>query len=502
MPEKDTITKTEVRMYKMGTGDCFAIKFYAGDKVSFKLMIDCGTWSGKKAHLEKYVKDLKTWFESEIDLLVVTHEHKDHVYGFEACEQLFTEGFEIKQTWLGWTEDDQNPTVQDWMKSYGQKKLALARATERIRSFVGEELNEFAYEHELHFQGIISSRKSFADRLGDLADFQFSLKDGQYVGNLKGMAIVKEKLAAGKIVFKEPGIVIRDLAGLSGVNIYVLGPPKQWSSVKKENGGKGESYEHNKELYKSDAFAAAILSSGENDSELSPFHGRYIVNSSADPRTWEICSRNYKDGDNDWRNIDFDWLMGAGELALRVSSMTNNLSLALAFEFESSKKVMLFPGDAEYGSWASWHGIPWDASVPRVKNPDHSEKGVVEDLLNRTVFYKVAHHLSHNGTARRLGLEMMNHPELVAMATLDYDVISDGWTSTIPNVGLIEELVNRTRGRLMVMNESGLLANRKTMETLTHRIERGKSALNKDQRTDFEKKLKVEDLYIQYTIQV
>ncbi len=107
--------------------------------------------------------------------------------------------------------------------------------------------------------------------------------------------------------------------------------------------------------------------------------------------------------------------------------MTNNLSLALAIGFEDSGRVMLFPGDAEYGSWASWHKINW--TEPSRTPGTH----LTEDLLNRTVFYKVAHHLSHNGTAQRLGLEMMRAPDLAAMATLDYSVISNGWTTTMPN---------------------------------------------------------------------
>ena len=483
----------------MGTGDCFALKFFKGEELGFKMMIDCGTWSGAKAHLEPYIIDLKTWFDNEIDLLVITHEHKDHVYGFEACEHLFTADFNIKETWMAWTEDDQNPITQDWMKDYGQKKLALAIATERIRNFVSDEFNLQVYDHEFSYEGIVKSKQAFSDKLNELTDFQFSVDKGAYVGNLKGMKIVKEKLAKDKILFKEPGQIYRDLEGLPGVNIYVLGPPKSWKSIKKESGGKGESYTHNTELFKSDAFAAAILEGTDEDNQdLLPFDKKYIIDPASE--RWVTVTTNYKNDQTDWRNIDFDWLMGAGELGLRVASMTNNLSLALAIEFQQSKKVMLFPGDAEYGSWASWHDITWDSSVPRQVNPDKTEKGVIEDLLNRTVFYKVAHHLSHNGTARRLGLEMMTHQDLVAMATLDYEVISSGWTSTMPNVELIAELVKRTKGRLVVMNENNILADRTTKETLTAHILKGKNSMSPQEKEQFAKNIIVEDLYAEYTL--
>ena len=42
-----------------------------------------------------------------------------------------------------------------------------------------------------------------------------------------------------------------------------------------------------------------------------------------------------------------------------------------------------------------------------------------EQLLNRTVLYKVGHHGSHNATLREKGLEMMTDADLVAMVPVD-----------------------------------------------------------------------------------
>jgi hypothetical protein len=68
-----------------------------------------------------------------------------------------------------------------------------------------------------------------------------------------------------------------------------------------------------------------------------------------------------------------------------------------------SGKVLLFAGDAQIGNWLSWQDVPWkDQSI----NTD--------DLLARTVFYKVGHHASHNATLVA-GLEKMTSPELVAL---------------------------------------------------------------------------------------
>jgi hypothetical protein len=56
----------------------------------------------------------------------------------------------------------------------------------------------------------------------------------------------------------------------------------------------------------------------------------------------------------------------------------------------------------------------------------------------------------------RLGMEMMTHQDLAAMATLDYRVISDGWKSTMPNRLLLKNLLIETKGRLLIMNDTGL----------------------------------------------
>ena len=103
------ITHIQIRMYRMGTGDCFALKFFAGESLKLKMMIDCGVWRGEAEHLEKYVANLKEYFalegEKGVDVLVVTHEHKDHVYVFEACKNLFMDDFPIKEVWMGWPEE-------------------------------------------------------------------------------------------------------------------------------------------------------------------------------------------------------------------------------------------------------------------------------------------------------------------------------------------------------------------------------------------------------------
>lgn len=82
-------------------------------------------------------------------------------------------------------------------------------------------------------------------------------------------------------------------------------------------------------------------------------------------------------------------------MAIALTGHINNTSLVLAFELGEDGPVLLFPGDAQAGSWASWSGLKWD-----VRYRDHTRQVTGADLLRRVVFYKVGHHGSHNATIK------------------------------------------------------------------------------------------------------
>jgi hypothetical protein len=499
--KKGAVDSATVRMYRIGTGDCFAIKFFAGSKATFNLMIDCGAQQGEAKVFAKYVNDLKSFVGNSLDALVVTHEHTDHVLGFERCKNLFTTDFTVKETWMSWAENDNRKDVKTLKDEHGKRKMALAMAAKAYATAV--ENAEASVEITSAYRGaeVLSAYKHFNQSLRGFTELQMGLSaTGDYIGPLKGMASVKNEITPkknGKPVIRhfEPGDVIEDIIGLKGVRIYVLGPPKDWTTIKEETSQqKGEAYDHNKEFGKSDAFAVAVnhLADPNPPKSLFPFDEAHEIGAFA----------KYNDPKETWRRIDHDWLMSAGSLALRLNSGINNLSLVLAIEFIESGRVMLFPGDAEYGSWASWHKIPWKEKG-RTTGPDGKPKHLTEDLLNRTVFYKVAHHLSHNGTAKRKGLEMMTHPDLAAMATLDYDVIDEGWKSTMPNQGILADLLRQTKGRLMVMRTGELLYDRRNKIELQGKIDERRSEMSASERKAFKAAHtdpKVDDLYIEYTV--
>jgi hypothetical protein len=483
------ITNAIVRMYRTGTGDCFIVKFLAGDKEQFTMMIDGGTWSGDKAHLDKYVNDLKGFVNKHIDVLVVTHEHKDHVYLWDVCKDLLTDDFTVDRVWMGWTEKDKGTKVKQWQKDYGNKKKALEKATSLLRAVLNDAALEAQMNTEYNGNNMLASRRQFAEVLENFNRLHNDLGvAGEYVGGLAGMKTIKF-LGKNKTKYFRPGDIIEDIPQLDGIKIYVLGPPLTWDDVKVEAGGKGESYDHNKELSGSDAFAAAVLGKGIPDSFGLPFDDQDVLTNDMDPGL-----KFYTEKKNEWRKIDSDWLYSAGTLALRINSITNNLSLALAIEFEESGRVMLFPGDAEYGSWESWHTIKW--SEPCKNGKPH----FTEDLLSRTVFYKVAHHLSHHGTAERLGMAMLTHPDLSSMATLDYNAISTNWKNTMPNRALLKDLIKQTRGRLMLMNDAQIFYDLANTVPLGEKIKTERGKMTAKDAKDFDAAYKEDVLYLQYNV--
>src|SRR5690349_8636310 len=99
------ITSVKIRMYNTGSvGDCLLLLFYKGNKVSFKMLIDCGGWNADTPSIKACAQDIATVTDNKIDLLVVTHQHEDHISGFNQAREIF-DTIEVGQVWMSWIED-------------------------------------------------------------------------------------------------------------------------------------------------------------------------------------------------------------------------------------------------------------------------------------------------------------------------------------------------------------------------------------------------------------
>jgi hypothetical protein len=194
-----------------------------------------------------------------------------------------------------------------------------------------------------------------------------------------------------------------------GMRFYILGPPHNEKLIRKTRPSKVDPETYGLSLALDNFQTNVALALGLSDTDATadgnerpaldwpdrdtPFSTLHAIPEQV-AREIDFFKRGYWGGET-WRRIDAAWLGGAEQLALQLDSATNNTSLVLAIELADGD-VLLFVGDAQVGSWLSWHELKWRVGTRTVTGPD---------LLKRTIFYKVGHHGSHNATLSKEGLE-------------------------------------------------------------------------------------------------
>jgi hypothetical protein len=289
-----------------------------------------------------------------------------------------------------------------------------------------------------------------------------------------------------KINYRKPGEVIDDLEGAEGIKFYVLGPPRdpdlKFLKIEMDE----EQMYHLAIAGEASASALDIGSKVNSGVALadkrSPFADKYIERDGMDS-----FNKAYNSADLSWRQIETDSIDADGELALALTRLTNNTSLAMALEFEASGRVILLPADAQSGNWMSWHKPDVMKSLKSKGGKDTNE------LLANTVFYKVGHHGSHNGTGSVVGLDLVKSDQLVAFMPLVQDKVPEAWggAENFPAKELYKVLIEKTKGRLVRTDEG----------PVTHKTARQyRAAMSKKDAQAFQKNLTKGPNYYEYTV--
>ncbi len=473
--------EVRVRLYGQGVGDCFLLAFppQEEDGAPCYMVIDCGIALGTPQRVERteaIVADLAAATGGKIDILVITHQHFDHVSSFRDTYGAW-QNIEVQNLYLSWTE---TTAEKGEVKGRKQFEEVLKRAAEAaIGHATPEEL---------------ASRPTLAAQ----ADF-LGFTPGEKPKDLDDAMEFARSLSRSEIRYFRPG----DVFSVPGTAChgYVLGPP-----LPNQTNARGKAYiellEDDEEMYAyadfglvadrgliggANAFAlcddlalpalaSALLADDaldrDRDEGFSPFSYPKRLD-------WDYAmaapffAAHYGNGEHGengkWRRIDEDWLAGGSQLALRAGDFTNNVSLVLAFDVPGSDKMLLFPGDAQVGNWLSWHDIKaWnyvDDSLP--ENPPRAGDGksLMENLLGRIAFYKVGHHGSHNATTKDKGLEMMTRPDLVAFIPVCVPVAQDlmGYCP-MPFYPVLRALQRRTAGRVFLPSGQAVEPAQKTID--------------------------------------
>lgn len=443
-----------VRMYNNILGDCFLIRVPAGPERDVKILIDCGALQGMPSAadiMNEIAGDLAETTGSRLDVLVITHEHWDHLSGFCQAETIFRK-FEIDELWLAWTENDKDADAAR-IRARRQKALQLLLTLDKHFGPAATAPEEEDEEARVPRAG------GQRDEVRELLAFTGQSPGAAASKMDTGAILTMLKGLAKKVRYFTPGADPIPLPGEIPVQTYVLGPPKDTKFLLRSNPRKGEVYFTDDNAGLGVYLAAAVqlekeaiaLDADEARAiELSmPFDNQHFR------RLSEVQGEQahaYFSEREEWRRIDRDWLGAAEQLALKLDSDTNNTSLVLAFAFGSKTdpRVLLFPGDAQVGNWESWQQYVWPSGVKR-EDPAAID---IQKLLAATVLYKVGHHASHNATLRANGLEVMTHPDLVAMIPVREEFARKTKHWNMPFPSLLARLLERTKGRVLRADKS------------------------------------------------
>jgi len=432
----------KVRMYRQGHGDCFLLAFAGRDgrrKRNVYVLIDCGLKPKsevKNQKIDTIIDDINEATGGHIDVVIVTHEHQDHVNGFakkKNRKNLFDKIKSIGQIWLAWTEDETDDLANALRNRFSDTLLTLAFAQEEVAGLLdADKLHERLSDligTEIGDEG--TTPASGKEGAALLKNFRQARKDNPLAaapvlaaGSIKGItnkrAIKYLRDRAEGETFLSPDQPPEELPNVKDLKVYALGPPRDEAllldldpegSEEFHIAPSGDGLALDGDVL---GFAQAIAPEMNESEDDCPFAVRHRIDADEvfkfkapdagqarlEKSYWlEYLQNSYGKAKSDsstmhkdvaWRRIDDDWMGAAEGLALRLNKEVNNTSLVLAFELPKTKKVLLFTGDAQRGSWIGWSDLEWtDAD---------NNKTTARDLLGRCVLYKVGHHGSHNAT--------------------------------------------------------------------------------------------------------
>lgn len=337
--------------YNIGFGDCLLLSFHyprvkgRKPKPAFDrhVLIDFGlTRNPKDAPKKLYTaiaEDIGARCHGKLDVLAVTHRHKDHLSGFTTKRSGGGPGDLIRELapsviLMPWTEDPSTPT---------DAKRATTPYSRGMQAYVAQ----------LHAQ-----LANFAELDAD-TQTELEILGEQNIDNANAIDNLHRKMreeAGSAYRFCNTGMNLRLGSLLPGMKVHCLGPPTLDDAPNLEREVE-EDYWH-----LSGRALAVGPSAGLRDAETAPIPA-HLRHTCAQLRSIHVG-----------RQV---------QIMRDLDTALNNTSLILMFEVAG--QCLLFPGDAEIENWN------YALSQPRYRK-----------LLARTSLLKVSHHGSHNGTPEAL----------------------------------------------------------------------------------------------------
>ena len=404
--------RAKIRMYRQGLGDCFLITLPGKQGKPYYIMIDCGVilgTSGAAAKMQSVANDVLTTTAGHVDLLIVTHEHWDHLSGFIQAREFFSK-LKIDEVWLAWTEDPKDDLANKLRGEHQKLRLALASACARMQFGGGGDSG-----------------------LDSLMEFFGAAGQGTTTDALKFVRAFSDKPR-----FCHPQDHPLDLPGVNA-RLYILGPPHDEKMLKKFNPSQSHPETYGFANTYLDKIAPALTADiGTPFDPIAQIPWEAALQTTFFQKHYFGEDVESSEKDQSWRRIDTDWLDSSSSLALQLDSATNNTSLVLAIELGGGD-VLLFAADAQVGNWLSWDDLSWHVNGKVVTGPE---------LLERTVLYKTGHHGSHNATLQEKGLERMKNLK-IALIPVDHAMALKKHWGNLPLPKLEKRLNEITNGAVL-----------------------------------------------------
>ncbi len=364
-----------VRMYNVGFGDAFLLFFPVPGERPRKVLIDCGVhFSGRNPNapmaevVKRIIADVTEDDIPRIDLVIVTHRHQDHVEGF--ANDLWA-GVEVGEVWLPWTENYKDPEARKILETQSAKAKKLNLVLEKMIAAPTR----------------FGLSKKRLDELRLLKAFSENS-----LSNTEAMATLHAGFKGGKNIkrnylpFKTRNDNSFEPKLLPGVTVHVMGPSRDPDVIRDMNPSSNEQW-----LRLMDSMAAPDYEPHR------PFHADWAQSlemlAPDDPLLSLLSSSERAAIENIADGTELS-------VAVQLEQAVNGTSLMLMFEM--GKAFLLFPGDAQNGTW---------------KEALQDEEW--RELLAKTNFYKIGHHGSHNATPKEFVFEVLAK-SFKAMASVRY----------------------------------------------------------------------------------
>ena len=357
--------RVRLRAYKVGFGDCLLLTVTYGAALpdgrrERHLLIDCGTM--EKADGGPRLSDIATKVaehcDGQLDVVVATHRHKDHIGGFGDGRARDTlDGLNPRVVIRPWTD-----VPEDERDGGG---LALDEEHRRFLRLLDNVPRQAAAIGRLAFD---SDR--VAQRAAKLAELGFT--------NTKAVALLEDWGRRGRAEYVKAGTTLDLTDVLPEVGVQVLGPPTL-DQVPTLTRYAKESEEYWLALAAADDLTP-LVRAGTPSSRL---------------RAGRMLASPGGMGAAEWllRRLDSRRISQGLEIVEAMDDVLNNTSVILLITV--GKRRLLLPGDAQTENWS----FTLDQSFGE---HGRTRDDVLAADLAKVDLYKVGHHGSRNATPRRL----------------------------------------------------------------------------------------------------